>query len=148
MRTALIHTEADWAAAAADGGFPAVLKPVHGGGGGNTFRVPDEATGLGHLRAVPALDRPGLIQGGGLVLEEYLMGRPTGPFGDYVSVEIAGVDGDPTTIGVAEAGSGRPRSAGRRTRSSRPSPGARWRPSGSAPASPTPNSRSPRGGHA
>ncbi|MEY2230725.1 MULTISPECIES: ligase [Streptomyces] len=100
VRTALIHTEADWAAAAAHVGFPAVLKPVHGVASGNTFHVPDEATGLGHLRSVLALDRPGLIQGGGLVLEEYLVGRPTEPFGDYVSVEIAVVDGDLTTVGV------------------------------------------------
>ncbi|MEU9988159.1 ligase [Streptomyces sp. NPDC048045] len=100
VRTALIHTEADWAAAAAHVGFPAVLKPVHGVASGNTFHAPDEATGLGHLREVLAQDRPGLIQGGGLVLEEYLVGRPTEPFGDYVSVEIAVVDGELTAIGV------------------------------------------------
>ncbi|WP_051740328.1 ligase [Kitasatospora sp. MBT66] len=100
VRTALIHTEDDWAGAVAHVGLPAVLKPVHGVASGNTFHVPDEATGLGHLREVLALDRPGLVRGGGLVLEEYLVGRPTGPYGDYVSVEIAVVDGELYTLGV------------------------------------------------
>ncbi|WP_432190127.1 ATP-grasp domain-containing protein [Streptomyces sp. Tue6028] len=100
VRTALIHSEQEWAAAAAHVGFPAVLKPVHGVASGNTFYVPDEAAGLSRLREVLALDRPGLIADGGLVLEEFLRGRPCQPFGDYVSVELAVFDGELIDIGV------------------------------------------------
>lgn len=100
VRTALIDSEADWEAAAARVGFPAVLKPVHGVASGNTFLVEDTDSGLARLRDLLALDKPGLIAGGGLVLEEYLQGRPCKPFGDYVSVEIAVRDGELIDLGV------------------------------------------------
>jgi biotin carboxylase len=100
VRTALVHSEADWEQAAGYVGFPAVLKPVHGVASGNTFLVEDEAAGLARLREVLTLDKPGLIEGGGLVLEEFLQGRPCAPFGDYVSVEIAVVDGELIDLGV------------------------------------------------
>ncbi|MFJ6901727.1 acetyl-CoA carboxylase biotin carboxylase subunit family protein [Streptomyces hokutonensis] len=100
VRTALIHSEPDWEPAAEYVGFPAVLKPVHGVASGNTFLVADEAAGLARLREVLALDKPGLVEGGGLVLEEFLQGRPCAPFGDYVSVETAVVDGEPIDLGV------------------------------------------------
>ncbi len=62
-----------WTDAVAEVGLPAVLKPARGEGSRETHRV-DEAT-------------PHPAAGPGMVLEEYLTGRDTGPYGDYVSVE-------------------------------------------------------------
>ncbi|WDN56481.1 ATP-grasp domain-containing protein [Streptomyces clavuligerus] len=100
VRTALVHSEADWAPAVAQVGLPAVLKPVHGVASGNTFLVEEAEAGLAHLRELLALDQPGLVAGGGLVLEEYLQGRPCAPYGDYVSVEIAVYEGELYDLGV------------------------------------------------
>jgi len=100
IRTARVDSEADWAAAAEHVGFPAVLKPVHGGASTNTYFVEDARSGLDTARRVLATGLPGLVRGGGLVLEEYLRGRPCEPFGDYVSVESVVLDGEVVDLGV------------------------------------------------
>ncbi len=100
IRNALLYSVDDWAAAAAHVGFPAVLKPVHGVASNNTFLVADAAAGLARMRELSALDQPGLVPGGGMVLEEYLVGRPCGPYGDYVSVEVAVHNGELIDLGV------------------------------------------------
>ncbi|HTZ43981.1 MAG TPA: ATP-grasp domain-containing protein [Jatrophihabitans sp.] len=74
-----LRTGADFPAAIAEVGYPAVLKPVHGAGSRDTY-----------LLSGPADDRLAhdLLDGEvAFVLEEYLHGRPTTDFGDYVSVE-------------------------------------------------------------
>ncbi|WP_107655639.1 ATP-grasp domain-containing protein [Nocardia suismassiliense] len=93
VRCHRIDAESDWPAAVAATGLPAVLKPAHGGGSRNTFYIDDAAAGLELTRTLLAQDRPGLVAGGTLVLEEYLAGRDCGPFGDYVSIESVVQDG-------------------------------------------------------
>lgn len=100
VRSARIDAPGDWERAAATVGFPAVLKPVHGAASGNTFYVADADSGRDLAARVLELPAPGLVVGGGLVLEEYLPGRDCAPFGDYVSVEHAVIDGVVTDIAV------------------------------------------------
>ncbi|MBZ4321253.1 ATP-grasp domain-containing protein [Streptomyces huiliensis] len=79
---------AAWEAALSAVGLPAVVKPVHGQGSRGTFAV--------HDRADADRVRSRLFDGpeDTWVVEELLRGRPSGPFGDYVSVETAtGPDG-------------------------------------------------------
>ncbi|MFE7424893.1 acetyl-CoA carboxylase biotin carboxylase subunit family protein [Streptomyces sp. NPDC057545] len=83
----------EWPAALAAVGLPAVLKPAHGGSSRNTYLVQDEETGRRLAERLLAEGCPGFEEGGALVLEEYLVGRPSGPFGDYVSVESVAEDG-------------------------------------------------------
>ncbi|MGW2640697.1 ATP-binding protein [Streptomyces sp. NPDC001348] len=95
VRTRLLRSPADWAAAVAEVGLPAVLKPVRGEGSRSTHLVHDAAAGAALAHRLLAV-APG--QGGeeGLVLEEYLAGTGREPFGDHVSVESAVVDGHVT----------------------------------------------------
>ncbi|MGW6355192.1 ATP-grasp domain-containing protein [Streptomyces sp. NPDC055092] len=102
VRCRRIDTVEDWADAVAETGLPAVLKPAHGGGSRNTFFVEDAGAGLALARALLAEDRPGLVAGGTLVLEEYLPGRDTGAFGDYVSIESVVREG--TVVDIAVTG--------------------------------------------
>lgn len=102
VRCRRIDSVEDWADAVAETGLPAVLKPAHGGGSRNTFFVEDAGEGLALARTLLAEDRPGLVAGGTLVLEEYLPGRDTGAFGDYVSVESVVRDG--TVLDIAVTG--------------------------------------------
>lgn len=89
VRTALLRTPRDWAAALGAVGLPAVLKPARGEGSRNTHLVRDAATGS--ALAERLLVGPG--GEGALVLEEYLAGVDRAPFGDHVSVESAVVEG-------------------------------------------------------
>ncbi|MEV7556120.1 hypothetical protein [Streptomyces sp. NPDC089795] len=94
VRTAMIHPEAD-----RGGSRRAEARPR----GRRRQYLPRPGRGQGgSATCARCRRRPGrgLVQGGGLVLEQYLVGRPTGPFGDDVSGEIAVVEGDRTTIGV------------------------------------------------
>ncbi|MEV7096294.1 ATP-grasp domain-containing protein [Amycolatopsis sp. NPDC051045] len=93
VRCRRIETVADWPDAVAETGLPAVLKPAHGGGSRNTFYVEDVETGRQLVRRLLAETAPGLVEGGTLVLEEYLPGRDCGAFGDYVSIESVVQDG-------------------------------------------------------
>jgi biotin carboxylase len=82
VRSTPVHV-ADWTAAVAAVGLPAVVKPVYGEGSRHTHAVPDAAAAAALL--------PGLLAGApagrGMVLEELLVGGPRPPWGDYVSVE-------------------------------------------------------------
>lgn len=77
VRQHVINGPSDWPAAIAAVGLPAVVKPLDGGGSRDTHLIEDEATAHRLSRVLP----------GGLVLEEYLEGRPSLPYGDFVSVE-------------------------------------------------------------
>ncbi|MER6441356.1 hypothetical protein ABT275_34000 [Streptomyces sp. NPDC001185] len=94
VRTHLLRSPADWVAAVAAVGLPAVLKPVRGEGSRSTHLVHD-AAGADLARRLLAVAPD---QGGeeGLVLEEYLAGTGREPFSDHVSVESAVVDGHVT----------------------------------------------------
>lgn len=96
VRFARLDTPADWHEAAAYTGFPLVIKPRVGEGSRNTFLVtdPDEGFSL----ATRLLRGP--ERGNGLVVEEFLQGRNTSPFGDYVSVESAAQDGEISHLAV------------------------------------------------
>ncbi|MFF9011059.1 acetyl-CoA carboxylase biotin carboxylase subunit family protein [Streptomyces goshikiensis] len=76
-------------------GLPAVLKPRTGVGSRDTHlvRTLDEAEAI----LTDVLDRLGPVQ---FVLEEYLEGATSAPFGDYVSVESLIADGQIRHIGV------------------------------------------------
>lgn len=78
-------------------GFPAVVKPINGFGGLNTARVnslSDADSFISWLfRTSPSV-------GSGFILERFLEGRPSYPWGDYVSVESIVVDGESTHIAV------------------------------------------------
>ncbi|MGW3095081.1 ATP-grasp domain-containing protein [Streptomyces sp. NPDC001102] len=92
VRSHLLRSPADWTAAVAAVGLPAVLKPVRGEGSRSTHLVREAAAGAALAQSLLAVAPD---QGGetGLVLEEYLAGTGREPFGDHVSVESAVVDG-------------------------------------------------------
>ncbi|WP_433186782.1 ATP-grasp domain-containing protein [Actinoallomurus sp. CA-150999] len=77
IRSATLTGPEDWPRGVRDVGLPAVLKPLIGEGSRSTYLIEDEADGLRTMRELP----------GPMVLEQYLRGRDSGPFGDYVSVE-------------------------------------------------------------
>ncbi|MEU8891559.1 ATP-grasp domain-containing protein [Streptomyces sp. NPDC048442] len=84
-RTRVVHTLDDWEQALAEVGLPSIVKPVTGSRSKDAYalRTPDD------VRAAHA--RLAEIAAAGewapFVLEEFLEGRPSEPFGDYVSVE-------------------------------------------------------------
>ncbi|MER6633292.1 ATP-grasp domain-containing protein [Streptomyces sp. NPDC000987] len=85
VRSAALTTPGDWAAAVAAVGLPAVLKPVHGQGSRDAHLVTDADAGRALFTALIGSAQPAGTPA--FVLEEYLVGRPSDPFGDYVSVE-------------------------------------------------------------
>lgn len=95
LRTATVRDRADWATAAHEVGLPLVLKPARGAGSRDTVRVDSVEEGAAHVRAVLGAAAPGP-----LVAEEFLVGRPSAPFGDYVSVESLVVEGRVHHLGV------------------------------------------------
>ncbi|WP_307936797.1 ATP-grasp domain-containing protein [Salinispora arenicola] len=82
----MLTTSKEWQDACRTVGLPAIVKPVQGEGSRNTYRVddPDEGDRLiaRLLRAEPAL-----------LVEEFLQGSSTYPYGDYVSVESITIHG-------------------------------------------------------
>ncbi|WP_410665122.1 acetyl-CoA carboxylase biotin carboxylase subunit family protein [Amycolatopsis sp. lyj-84] len=88
-----VTTPGEWAAAVAETGLPAVLKPLYGGASMNTYLIHDSADGEALARRLLSEGAPGYDPSGGLILEEYLPGRDCGAFGDYVSVENVVVAG-------------------------------------------------------
>ena len=70
---------------------PVVVKPKRGQSSQDTYLVTTPADLPAQL--VPSVERP-------FVVEEFLRGRPSGEFGDFVSVESLVVDGVPATLGV------------------------------------------------
>lgn len=90
-RVHVVRSVEDYEHARAALGVPAVLKPAHGGGSRDTYPIDwaDPPSDAGQL--VGELLRR--HAGGGLVLEELLVGRGRPGIGDYVSVETAAVAG-------------------------------------------------------
>ncbi len=85
LRTAVLTGPDDYPVAIAAVGLPAVLKPVSGQGSRDTYLVTDVEAGRTLVAGLLDPKRPG--GAAVFVLEEYLVGRPSAPFADYVSVE-------------------------------------------------------------
>jgi len=102
VRAKRVSRADEWAEAVAAVGLPAVLKPANGGASRNTFLVQDADAGEALVRSLLSQEAAGYVTGGALVLEEYLGGRASEPFGDYVSVENVVCNG--TIIDVAVTG--------------------------------------------
>ncbi|WP_441251386.1 ATP-grasp domain-containing protein [Kitasatospora sp. McL0602] len=94
VRSALLREPADWAAALAEVGLPAVLKPSDGAGSRSTYLIEEAAQGAALVAEL--LGGGEGAEEGSMVLEEYLLGRDCGPFGDHISIESAVVDGEIT----------------------------------------------------
>jgi hypothetical protein len=90
VRHHVIATAADWPAALRAVGLPAIVKPLYGGGSRDTYLVPDEETAMRLAGTLPD----------GMVLEEFLVGRPSLPYGDFVSVESLCSAGTITHVAV------------------------------------------------
>jgi biotin carboxylase len=86
LRSATLRSAADWPMAVSRVGLPAVLKPIRGNGSRDVYLI----TGIEQGRELA--DRL-LGPGRCFILEEYLVGRPCWPFGDFVSVESIVSDG-------------------------------------------------------
>jgi glutathione synthase/RimK-type ligase-like ATP-grasp enzyme len=91
----LLSPSEDWVGASERFPLPAVIKPVRGEGSRATHLLTDREqaakviAGLGRYSDEP------------FVLEEFIAGRDESPFGDYVSVECAVVEGEVFPIAVA-----------------------------------------------
>lgn len=90
MWSALVTSREEASAILADRPGPVVVKPKRSQSSSDTYLVgtpelPDAVQ--------PSIERP-------FVFEEFLSGRSSGDFGDYVSVESLVVDGEPVTLGV------------------------------------------------
>jgi ATP-grasp domain-containing protein len=96
-RSARITSPAQWPAAVAAAGLPAVIKPARGAGSRNTYKVDDEAAGAALAARLLAPPDPPEDE---LVVEEYLAGRDAAPYGDYVAVESAVQHGEVTHLVV------------------------------------------------
>ena len=81
--TATIESNDDWQAALKKVGLPAIVKPVRGSGSTDVYLIRDE-TEVSHVQAALLSRESGSPN---LLAEQYLQGRPSFPFGDYVSVE-------------------------------------------------------------
>ncbi|MDT3400268.1 ATP-grasp domain-containing protein [Streptomyces sp. B1866] len=94
----LITCSEDWDAAVHEIGLPLVVKPRCGERSRNARPVRDAEEG----RALVArlLDRAAASHEKDLVAEQYLVGLPTHPYGDYVSVESVSSEGIIRHIGV------------------------------------------------
>lgn len=95
VRHVRLEEPEQWEAAVDHVGLPAVLKPTRGAGSRNTYLVREEGEGRELVRRL--LDDGLEAQ---LLLEEFLIGRPMSPWGDYVAVESATYDGEPRHLGV------------------------------------------------
>lgn len=94
VRTAPLDSLADWPAALALVGLPAVVKPVRGAGSRHTHPVHDEEEALRVLTEVFADLPPAPSGEPRLTMEEMLVGRDRLPLGDYASVEsLCGPEG-------------------------------------------------------
>ncbi|MYS92365.1 MULTISPECIES: ATP-grasp domain-containing protein [Streptomyces] len=97
-RHRLVETPADWDTAVRGLAFPLVVKPSRGKGSRNTSLVRHEAEGRDLVARLLDRDRTGHETR--LVVEEYLAGGDTAPYGDYVSVESVCSAGSVRHVGV------------------------------------------------
>jgi biotin carboxylase len=96
VRARRVTTAAEWQDALRHCGLPAVTKPVRGEGSRETWAIPDRAASAEvyeRLFVAGSAREP-------LLVEELLQGRPSSPYGDYVSVETASHHGEVTPIAV------------------------------------------------
>ncbi|MFE7527950.1 ATP-grasp domain-containing protein [Kitasatospora sp. NPDC057542] len=84
-RTALINSITGWDRALDAVGLPAIVKPVEGTLSRHTFAIRSPADRAEVREYLGRLVAAG--QWGPFIVEEFLRGRPSEPFGDYVSVE-------------------------------------------------------------
>ncbi|MFG2617351.1 acetyl-CoA carboxylase biotin carboxylase subunit family protein [Streptomyces sp. NPDC048507] len=89
----LLTRPGEWPGAVRHVGLPAVVKPVRGEGSRNTYRVDDATEGLALVTGLLATEPA-------LVLEQFLAGRASAPYGDYVSVESISCRGVVSHIAV------------------------------------------------
>ena len=83
-----LRSPADWPAALRAVGLPAIIKPVTGSASTRTFAISDAESGARVVEHAFAGMRPqGDADEPVFIAERRLLGRPTGPFGDFVSVE-------------------------------------------------------------
>lgn len=101
VRTAPLDCLADWPAALAHVGLPAVVKPVRGAGSRHTYPVHDEEEALRVLTEIFAGLPPAPSGEPRLTMEEMLIGRDRLPLGDYASVESLCGPGGFTHIAVS-----------------------------------------------
>jgi hypothetical protein len=87
VRSSLLESPSDWPCAVGEIGLPAVLKPLHGEGSRNTYRVEDEQEGRHLVEEILQEESSAAVRESALVLETFLEGKDCRPFGDYVSVE-------------------------------------------------------------
>ncbi|MEV7615045.1 hypothetical protein [Streptomyces sp. NPDC089799] len=93
VAASLLTRPEDWPDAVHRVGLPAIVKPVHGEGSRNTFRVDDPDEGQVLVRRL-------LDSESALAVEHLLRGRPCAPYGDYVSVESVTCGGTTTHLAV------------------------------------------------
>ncbi|AUG77454.1 hypothetical protein CFP65_2629 [Kitasatospora sp. MMS16-BH015] len=84
-RTFLLAAPTDWAEAVAAVGLPAIVKPVTGSRSRDAYSFRDPAEAEAVRERLERIAAAGLWEP--FVVEEYHEGRPSEPFGDYVSVE-------------------------------------------------------------
>ncbi|MGW2651048.1 ATP-grasp domain-containing protein [Streptomyces sp. NPDC001393] len=96
-RSRRISRADQYAGALAEVGLPAVVKPTVGEGSRNTYRIDEVEQG----RALVCRLLPEGADDVTYQLEELLVGREAGPFGDYVSVESLVVDKVPRHFAVS-----------------------------------------------
>lgn len=94
-RSVPVDPDSDWAAVVEAVGSPLVLKPVEGRGSRSTFVVSSARQAQERAAAIWSLS-----PGERLAAEEFLRGRPSEPFGSFVSVESLVVNGRVTHFGV------------------------------------------------
>ncbi|MER6106171.1 ATP-grasp domain-containing protein [Streptomyces sp. NPDC001832] len=84
-RTGVVEVLDDWPSALEEVGLPAIVKPATGWSSQDTYAIssPEEAAEV--LERLTELHAAGSWRP--FVIEEFLQGRPSDPFGDYVSVE-------------------------------------------------------------
>lgn len=95
VRSCRVSAASEVDAALAVVGLPAVLKPTVGEGSRDTHAITYAEQARAILAGLASATGPVSFQ-----LEQLLVGRPSRPFGDYVSVESLTVDGRPRHLAV------------------------------------------------
>ena len=96
-RSCLLRSPDELPAAVGAVGLPAIVKPRRGEGSRDTYLITDPVRSAPLVNALLRVGKHGERE---LVVEEYLRGRDSAPFGDYVSVESLVADGEVTHVAV------------------------------------------------
>ncbi|MGW2607609.1 ATP-grasp domain-containing protein [Streptomyces mirabilis] len=84
-RTGVVEVLDDWSTALDEVGLPAIVKPATGWSSQDTHAISSQEEAAEVLERLTELHAAGSWKP--FVIEEFLLGRPSHPFGDYVSVE-------------------------------------------------------------